>query len=247
MASTVLCAPRPSWSEFAVEFLDEVSGVRREPLTECVATGFEVAPAVRSFPSYRGQRNWPGLWWSATMGGHVGYESWLERDHAMLLDFDCEVTAFASQPFWLLFHAEDGSARSHAPDFFARRRDGTAVVVDCRPDDRIRARDVETFAATARACELAGWDYQRVGAPEPALVENVRWMAGYRQPRFMQATIAIELLTVFADRVRLLEGVEAVGQPLVVLPVLFHLLWLGQLRMGLSRPVSDESMVWSAP
>ena len=80
---------------------------------------FELAAAVRSFPSYRGQRNWPGLSWSATMGCHVGYESWLERDHAMLLDFDGTVSAFASQPFWLRFPGEAGKERVHAPDFFA--------------------------------------------------------------------------------------------------------------------------------
>lgn len=69
---------------------------------------FEAAAAVRSFSSYRGQRNWPGLWWSATTGAHIGYESWLERDQAMLLDFDCEVVGFAAEPFWLLFTGERG-------------------------------------------------------------------------------------------------------------------------------------------
>ena len=63
-----------------VEFVDVDGRLRREPLTDCAGAGFEVAPTVRSFPSYRGQRNWPGLWRSATMGDHVGYESWLERD-----------------------------------------------------------------------------------------------------------------------------------------------------------------------
>jgi hypothetical protein len=33
---------------------------------------------VRSFPSYRGQRNYPGWYWSATMGRRVGFESWVE-------------------------------------------------------------------------------------------------------------------------------------------------------------------------
>jgi hypothetical protein len=33
-----------------------------------------------------------GLWWSATTGGHVGFESWLERDQVMALDFDAAVT-----------------------------------------------------------------------------------------------------------------------------------------------------------
>ncbi|HEU5268959.1 MAG TPA: transposase, partial [Jatrophihabitans sp.] len=81
---------------------------------------------------------------------------------------------------------------------------------------------------------------------EPALVENVRWLAGYRHPRFGQAPIAAELLTVFADRRPLLDGVERVGQPLVVLPVLFHLLWQDQLRTDLSRPLAETSPVWSA-
>jgi hypothetical protein len=56
---------------------------------------------VRSFPSYQGQRNYPGWYWSATMGRRVGFESWVERDHLVALDFDPAVTAVASQPFWL--------------------------------------------------------------------------------------------------------------------------------------------------
>jgi hypothetical protein len=35
---------------------------------------------VRSFPFYKGQRNYPGWYWSATMGRRVGFESWVERD-----------------------------------------------------------------------------------------------------------------------------------------------------------------------
>lgn len=87
-----------------------------------------------SFPSFKGQRNFPGWWWSATGGCHVGHESWLERDHAMLLDFDPDVVGFASQPFRL--HWLDGErGRGHVPDFFARLADGTGVVIDVRADD----------------------------------------------------------------------------------------------------------------
>ena len=49
-----------------------------------------VAP-VRSFASCRGQRNGPGMWWSATSGAHLGYESWPGREHAVLPDFDARV------------------------------------------------------------------------------------------------------------------------------------------------------------
>ncbi|MFF2405845.1 hypothetical protein [Streptomyces sp. NPDC058092] len=57
---------------------------------------------------------------AATTGGHVGYESWLERDRLSLLDFDPAVVGIASQPFWLHWR-EDGKKRRHAPDCFIRR------------------------------------------------------------------------------------------------------------------------------
>jgi hypothetical protein len=45
-----------------------------------------------------------GLWWSATTGGHVGFESWMER--VMALDLDPTVVGIASQPFWLSWRDE---------------------------------------------------------------------------------------------------------------------------------------------
>jgi hypothetical protein len=118
-----------------VVFLDEDGLERREPLAECGLRRFEDGRPVRSFPSYRGQRNWPGWWWSSTTGAHVGFESWLERDHAMALDFALDVVGFAAQPFWLVLQVEE-RVRWHAPDFFARHTDGTATVIDCRPGNQ---------------------------------------------------------------------------------------------------------------
>ncbi|PSL42908.1 hypothetical protein B0I31_1342 [Saccharothrix carnea] len=48
---------------------------RRTELDETASAPFEAVSPVRRFPSYRGQRNFPGLYWSATVGGHVGFES----------------------------------------------------------------------------------------------------------------------------------------------------------------------------
>ncbi|MGH3324294.1 MAG: hypothetical protein ACRDOV_07700 [Streptomyces sp.] len=62
---------------------------------------FEVAGQVRSFPSYRGQRNFPGWYWAATCADLVGYESWVELDHLMRLDAASDVSGLASQPFRL--------------------------------------------------------------------------------------------------------------------------------------------------
>jgi hypothetical protein len=96
----------------------------RGSLMSCWDMPFERARPVRALASPRGRASFAGLWWSATTGRHVGYESWVERDVAMMLDFDRRVTGFSSQPFWLCWPGERRSRR-HAPDFSpAGRRHG---------------------------------------------------------------------------------------------------------------------------
>lgn len=153
-------------------------GEVRQPLLRTAETAFEDVAPVREFPSYRGQRHFPGLYWAASMNRHVGFESWLERDHAIVLDFDPQVVAFASQPFWLHWRdAGTGQARAHAPDFFARLSSGFGLVVDCRPVDRVDARSAAAFAAMGWACEAVGWDYRLVGEIDLVRVANLRWLA----------------------------------------------------------------------
>jgi len=135
--------------EFELCYLDAGGTERRELPASWPGLQPEVFRPVREFRWARGQRHLPGLWWSATTGSHVGYESWLERDHLMLLDFDPAVVGVAAQPFWLMWAGEDGQTRWHAPDYFARLADGTAVVIDCRPTDRIKPRDAAAFEASA--------------------------------------------------------------------------------------------------
>ena len=92
--------------EFEVGYLGEDGLERRLPLDESWATRFEAGLPVRRFASRKGQKHLSGLWWSATMCRHVGFESWLERDHLMLLDFDSTVVGIASQPFRLRWRDE---------------------------------------------------------------------------------------------------------------------------------------------
>ena len=116
----------------------------------------------------------------------------------MAFDADPDIVGIAAQPMWLRW-TDAGSGRPvrHAPDYFARRADGTGVLIDVRPDQRIRSRDAAVFAATARSaprsggttCEsessprcwprtCAGWPAtgtaQRPAAPDHAATRGVR-------------------------------------------------------------------------
>src|SRR6201996_8733646 len=123
-------------SGFEVEYRLRDGVPRRAGLAGCAGVRLEDAAAIRGFHFEKGQRSFAGWWWLATTGSHVGYESFVERDHLMLLDFDPDVTGVASQPLCLRWRDGSGRSRRHVPDFFARLRDGRGLVVDVRPDDR---------------------------------------------------------------------------------------------------------------
>lgn len=203
---------------FEVGFVGREDGEVRLSLGEVAGVPFERVPPVRSFPAYKGQRNYPGFYYAATLDAHVVFESWLERDAAMALDFDGGVVGFAAQPFWLCW-SETDQARSHAPDFFARSADGTGIVIDCRPADRVRPRDAEAFAATERACGEVGWQYRLVTGHDPVWLENVRWLAGYRHRRCYRDSLVAPLLDTFRSVRPLVEGVDRVGDP-IGLPIM---------------------------
>lgn len=123
-----------------------------------------------------------------------------ERDHVTLLDFDPAVTGLPSQPSRLFRVAENGKGIPHAPDCFARRQDGSAIVVDCRPADRRKPRDRVKFEATQKACDPLGGDSRLAGTPEdPILVAHVWWPAGYRHPRHRLELVVSMLRNMFAE------------------------------------------------
>jgi hypothetical protein len=90
---------------------DEQSTTIGEVRLDAVVAGLPVRP-IRSFA---GQRHYPGLFWSATTGKHVWYESLLERDRLLLADYDQGVVGIAAQPMWLV-GKDNGVTRRHVPD-----------------------------------------------------------------------------------------------------------------------------------
>jgi hypothetical protein len=242
---------QPAWAlpstapveDFEMRYVGGDGTEHENSLKACWMEPFEAARPVRRFNSYRGQRSFDGLWWSSTLSDHVGFESWLERDHVMLLDFDPNVTGIASQPFQIGWQHED-RLRWHTPDYFARLADGTGVVIDVRPDDRIEPEDAVAFDATARACESVGWQFRRVGELDAVLTANLRWLAGYRHPRCLHQDRAAGLRQAFSNPAPLMEGVRQVGDPIAVLPTLYHLLWRQHLRVDLmDSPLSAVSLI----
>lgn len=103
---------------FEVAWVREGVEVRR-PLADVAGVAFEEVAPTRELPSYRGQRNCPGMYWSAATRDHVIYESRLElarRRQLLFADFDPLVHGVVAWPF-LLKPVVEGRIRKHTPDY----------------------------------------------------------------------------------------------------------------------------------
>ena len=74
-------------------------------------------------------------------------------------------------------------------------------------------------------------------------VANLRWLAGYRHPRFGDEQLEATLLEIFASPQPLGVAAPQAGDPIRVRPVLFHLLWRGRLRGNFSRPLGETTVL----
>jgi hypothetical protein len=227
-------------------FVDPLGQVVQQRWADAVlAVAFEELEPVAAFPVVPGHRWGPGQWWSATTGRHVSCGSAAMRAQLTVLDRDPDVVGLAGRPVRLLWRDGRGQVRSWAPQLFARYRDGTAVLADCpnRPEAG-GERAQKAAKVLEAACAQAGWSYRRLEPLEETLSANLKWLAGYRHPRNAgRPPLTAAVGEAFAQPRPLLEGAEAVGDPIEVLPAVFHALWHGHLTTPLDVPLHERALV----
>jgi hypothetical protein len=77
---------------------------------------------------------------------------------------------------------------------------------------------------------------------------NVQWLAGYRHPRNAgRPGLMPAVLEAFTRPRPLIEGAKAAGNPIEVLPVVFHALWHGKLTTPLDVPLHERVLVGRGP
>ncbi len=241
-------------SGFEAVFLDPVGqSVQQRWADAAMTVAFEDLPPVSAFPVIPGRRWGPGLWWSATTGRHVAAGSNAMRTQLMVLDRDPHVTGLAGRPVRVLWREKRGRVRSWVPQLFARYRDGTGLLADCPSHpDAGGERAVKAAEAVSEACEEIGWAYRRLPPLADVPAANLKWLAGYRHPRNAgRPGLTAAVLKEFARPRPLITGAEAAGDPIEVLPAVFHALWHGQLTTGLDTPLHERVLVgppgWSGP
>lgn len=225
-------------------YVDERDRQHVIALEEAAGVDFCQMRAFRRSPAYRGQRNFPGWWWSVTTRSHVPYESWLERHYIIEADRDAMVTGIAGKPFGLTW-PEGKRQMQHVPDLFCRTLDGRGTITECRSAGKGDEKFSRKAAIAAAACDVIGWRFRAVNDPDPVWAANLRWLAGYRHPRFGDEHLEALLLEIFASPLPLAEAGRQAGDPIRVLPVVFHLMWRTRLHGDLSRPLGPGAILTS--
>lgn len=201
---------------------------------------------VRVPPSYRGQRHYPGLFWSATNDGHVVYESLLELAWLWLADFDRDVVRVAAQP---LHMRDPRSTRSRYPDFLTVSRGGAVSVIDVKAPgllDKPGAR--EALAWTGEMVRIRGWRYEVWTGPDLVALRNVQMIATARRRRLVDSSDVASAVRLCGDGARLADLERSLARAGTGTParlVLFRALWTGDLSFEISAPLSPET--WLEP
>lgn len=128
---------------------------------------------------------------TATGGSSVTFESSLERDWSILLDFDPDVTGFLEQPFTLPYEHE-GRQHHYTPDFMAEFGSQTGqikrVVYEVKYRDELR-RDWQEYRPRFQAanghCRAQGWTFTILTEREirTPLLENAKFLRKYPMTR----------------------------------------------------------------
>jgi hypothetical protein len=197
----------------------------------------------RTFRWYYGQRHYSGSYWSATMSTHVIYESRLELTRLLMADFDRSVRFIVAQPF-LIRSKVQGVVRRHIPDYLLLT-DADPVLVDVKPREQVSDTKVaETFDWVQHVIESLGWRFEIASEQPPVLLDNVRFLVGYRRPQSINEPALRALRATqfdnatFGDAVRNVDGAEP-----LVRAALLHMLWTQEVSTDLSKVLSSQSIL----
>lgn len=121
-------------------------------------------------------------------GRSAGYESSLERDWLITLDFDWRVTFIQEQPYTLHYMLDD-KRRRYTPDILAEFDDGTrrwTAVYEVKMHEELHAewqRYRPRFKAAMADCRSKGWRFHLVTEQRirTTYLANAKFLSPYRR------------------------------------------------------------------
>lgn len=190
-------------------------------------------------------------------GGNAAFESSLERDWLIALDFDPAVISIKVQPFSIQYE-DDGRRRRYTPDILAEavlpngRR--ITTVYEVKPLDELR-NDWHSyrarFKAAIRHCRAQGWRFKIVTEREirTPYVVNAKFLRRYRTiPEQLhtaqQLAYTLRALGETTPQALLAAAYLTEEKRMAALSELWRLVSIRQVGAILTEPLTMRSPIW---
>lgn len=214
---------------------------------------------VRTVP--KNYRSLTGLVPNPRTPSMTAFESSLERDFLLLLDFDPAVEFFEEQPVKIVYHDAKERRRTYTPDVLVRYRPDRRQARHTKPllcevkyRDDLRQHWAEyrpKFRAAQRYARQQGWRFRLVTERHvrTPYLENVKFLRPYRTLSVNDA-YRTQLLSTLAtlevtDPASLLAAVfQDRWQQAQLLPMLWQLVATQQIATALDQPLTMQSRLW---
>jgi len=191
----------------------------------------------------------------------TAFESSLERDFLLLLDFDPDVEFFEEQPVKIIYHDAKGRRRTYTPDVLVRYRTAPPQARHTKPllcevkyRDDLRQHWVEyrpKFRAAQRYARQQDWRFHVVTERHvrTPYLENVKFLRSYRTLP-VNDSYRTQLLSTLAtleatNPASLLAAVcQDRWQQAQLLPILWQLVATRQIGTDLEQQLTMQSCLW---
>ena len=186
-------------------------------------------------------------------GTSTAFESSLERDFLILLDFDREFESICEQPVKIKY-THQGRSCSYIPDFLVDYRYGGTILYEIkfREDLKRNWTDLRPrFKAAVAYCRKRGWHFKIMTEVEIRGVhlDNARFLRSYASRPSQDAleehvvrTLAILGRT--TPEMLMLAAFEEKYHRMAALSALWRLVAIGRVEACLDEPISLQTPVW---
>lgn len=214
---------------------------------------------VRKIP--KSYRSVTGLVASNKNQRMAGFESSLERDLILLIEFDLNVEYYEEQPLIIDYIDSNGEEHTYTPDIFVRYRKDIVPAklmkpslyeVKYREDLFANWKELKPkFKATRAYAKAKGWQFQIITEQEirTPYLRNVKFLLPYRQLSFdwneqeFLLNKLRDMRETNPESLMLACYKEPINRAKLI-PIMWHLVSISMIKVDLRLPLSMHSAIW---
>ncbi len=189
-------------------------------------------------------------------GAGVSFESSLERDWLICLDFHPDIKLILEQPMTICY--DSGGARRYTPDMLARyeKADGQShvIVYEVKPLEELRkswATYRPRFCAAVSFCRDRAWRFKIVTEKHirTPFLDNAKFLRKYRSNAIQelyrdQLLYSLRALGPTTPQALLAFSYLQFERKMAALSELWRMVAIGEICTDLSQPITMSSTIW---